>query len=107
MTTEERRERIKAAREKAKTANIGNQNSSKSNRLLNQTLTRVLTQEEGKVTRQLVDILIAKGLDGDMAAIKEIFDRHEGKAISKAEISGPDGSDIPVSIGLNFVKPKS
>jgi hypothetical protein len=107
MTTDERREHIKAVREKARPANIGNKNSSKSNRLLNQTLTRVLTQEDGKIARQLVDILIARGLDGDMTAIKEIFDRHEGKSISKAEISGPDGSEIPVSIGLNFVKPAS
>jgi hypothetical protein len=42
-----------------------------------------------------------------MTAIKEIFDRIEGKAIAKTEISGADGSPLPLSIGISFVAPNS
>ena len=107
MTKEEKSEKLKIAHQAASEANKGNSNSSKNNRLLNQTLHRVLTQEDGLKARQIVEVLVSKALDGDMAAIKEIYDRHEGKAVSKTELSGPDGSAIPLNIGLNFVKANS
>jgi len=104
MTKEEQ---LEQARLNASEANKGNTNSSKNNRLLNQTLNRAIVQEDGKRARAIVEALLAKAEDGDMTAIKEIFDRIEGKAIAKTEISGIDGSPIPLSIGIDFVATNS
>ena len=104
MTKEEQ---LEQARENAREANKGNTNSSKNNRLLNQTLNRAIVQEDGKRARAIVEALLAKAEDGDMTAIKEIFDRIEGKAIAKTEISGADGSPIPLNIGISFVTANS
>jgi hypothetical protein len=91
------------AREKAAEVNKNNSHSSKNNRLLNDTLRRVLVQDDGLKARSIAEALVAKAEDGDVSAIKEVFDRMEGKAIAKTEISGVDGSDIPLSIGIRFV----
>jgi len=104
MTKEEQ---LEQARLNASEANKGNTNSSKNNRLLNQTLNRAIVQEDGKRARAIVEALLAKAEDGDMTAIKEIFDRIEGKAVAKTEISGADGSPLPLSIGISFVASNS
>ena len=44
------------------------------------TLRRAIVQQDGKVLRRLAEVLIAKACDGDMAAIREIGDRLDGKA---------------------------
>ena len=43
-------------------------------------LRRAIVQQDGKVLRRLAEVLIAKACDGDMAAIREIGDRLDGKA---------------------------
>jgi hypothetical protein len=40
--------------------------------------------------RRIVDNLIGKAIDGDLSAIKEIFDRIEGKAPTAAAGTGAD-----------------
>jgi len=40
--------------------------------------------------RRIVDNLIGKALDGDLSAIKEIFDRIDGKAPTATAGSGPE-----------------
>ena len=42
----------------------------------------------------LAAILWRKALTGDLAAIREITDRTEGKAVSRTEISGKDGDNL-------------
>ena len=42
----------------------------------------------------LAAILWRKALTGDLAAIREITDRTEGKAVSRTEISGKDGDSL-------------
>ena len=46
-------------------------------------------------------VLAAAG--GDMAAIKEIGDRLDGKAVQATTISGPDGEPIPVGVKVSYV----
>lgn len=81
----------------------GNKNSIKSNRLFSETIKRMVTQSEGEVVRRIATALIEKASDGDLGAIKEFADRLEGKSIATTEISGIDGADIPLSIGIKFV----
>jgi hypothetical protein len=60
-------------------APIGNQNSTTEKRWWANTLRRALLQEDGKKLRQLADKLIARAEEGDIAALKEIGDRLDGK----------------------------
>ena len=42
----------------------------------------------------LADILIQRALKGDIAALKEVFDRGFGKAMQAIEMSGKDGKEL-------------
>jgi hypothetical protein len=103
----DKEQQLAEAREKAAEANKGNTHSSKNNRLLSETLKRVLIQEDGKNARAIAEALALKAIEGDITAIKEVFDRMEGKSVAKTELSGPDGSAIPVSLPIEFVNPVS
>ena len=67
-------------------------------------INRRLEDIEGKpkkleaVANKLVDM----AMDGDMAAIKEVGDRLDGRPKQATEVSGPDGSSIPVSVVFNI-----
>jgi len=52
--------------------------------------------EERKLWPQLADALLAKALEGDVAALKEVGDRIEGK-VAQAIIGG-DPDDNPIYI---------
>jgi hypothetical protein len=72
-------------------------------------LHRAAVDCDGKPTRQLnniADALVRKAAEGDVGAIKEVFDRVEGKAIQATEISGPDGSALTHNLTISFVSPK-
>ena len=98
-------ERKKLAAERSSEANRGNTHSSKINRLAADTLKRVLIQEEAIRLRNVTEALVAKAESGDISAIKEVFDRMDGKAVATQELTGPDGSNLPSGIGILFVKP--
>lgn len=71
---------------------------------------RVSVNEEDaagiKKIRRLADKLVDAALDGDVAAIKEVGDRLDGRPAQALEHSGPDGTAIPVQfIELVAVKP--
>ena len=83
----------------------GNKNSSKINRLFAETIKRIDKQSEGEVARQVAQALIDKAASGDVSAIKELGDRIDGKSVATTELTGLDGSDLPISIGLRFVEP--
>lgn len=100
-------EQLAKAREKAAEVNKGNKHSSKINRILNETLKRRLIQEEAHKANMIVEALLTKAEEGDISAIKEVFDRMEGKAVARQEITGADGEALPLSIGITFVKPDS
>ena len=73
-------------------APLGNQNSSKSNRLFGETIKRIVTQSEGEVARKIAEALILKAQDGDILAIREFADRVDGKVVQQidqnTELSG-------------------
>jgi len=75
------------------------------NSLIADTLRRVLVQEEAIRLRNVTEALVAKAESGDVSAIKEVFDRIDGKSVATQELTGPDGSNLPSGIGILFVKP--
>ncbi|MGH7864218.1 MAG: hypothetical protein ACREQB_04465 [Candidatus Binataceae bacterium] len=44
---------------------------------------------------------------GDIAAMKEIGDRIDGKPKQQTELSGPDGEAIPVGMDVRIIAPAS
>ncbi len=61
----------------------GNQNAAKSKRLSAHLQARI---EERKLEPQLMDALLEKALTGDIPALKEVFDRLEGKSKQAMEV---------------------
>jgi hypothetical protein len=99
-------ERKKLAAERSSEVNRGNTHSSKNNRLWAETLRRAVIQSDAERLRQIAEALLDKAASGDVSAIKELGDRLDGKAIATQEITGADGSNLPLSIGIRFVEPE-
>jgi hypothetical protein len=83
----------------------GNTNSSKNNRIWANTIRKLAIQEDYKRIHAIAEKLFEKAQEGDLGAMKEVGDRLDGKAIATTELTGLDGSDLPLSIGLRFVEP--
>ena len=62
----------------------GNTNASKGKRLSSHLQKRL---EERAVECELMDVLLDKALEGDLPAIKEVFDRIDGKAKQSIDIA--------------------
>jgi len=86
-------------------APIGNTNSSKEKRIWGNIIRKLAIQEDYKRLHAMAEKLYEKAAEGDLGAIKEVGDRLDGKAIATTELTGLDGSDLPLSIGLRFVEP--
>ena len=57
-------------------------------------LKRAVLADDGKRLREMAEVLIAKALEGDVAAFREIADRLEGKAVQA--ITGSEGEPITI-----------
>lgn len=71
----------------------GNSNAAKGRRLSAVLRKRLEEREE---EQKLMDVLLDRALGGDMVAIKEVFDRIDGKV--KQAIVGGDDDDPPLRI---------
>ncbi len=72
----------------------------KSDKLWRDALMRAVKRQiDGDVhaLERLADKTVAKGLEGDMAAIKEIGDRLDGRAHQGIAITGEDGGPISIT----------
>jgi hypothetical protein len=83
----------------------GNTNSSKNNRIWANTIRKLAVQEDYRRIHAIAEKLYEKAIEGDLGAIKEVGDRLDGKAVAIQEITGADGKDLPIGIGISFVKP--
>jgi hypothetical protein len=101
----DKEEQLALAREKAAEVNKGNTYSSKNNRLWADTLRRAVIQSDAERLRMIAEALIDKAASGDVSAIKELGDRIDGKSVATTELTGADGKDLPIGIGISFVKP--
>lgn len=78
-------------------APIGNQNARKENRLWSETIRRVIAQNDSAKLRKAAEALVAAAEAGDIAALKELGDRIDGKSAQQLLIGG-DGSGDPVIV---------
>ena len=87
-------------------APLGNNNAGKGSQL-SALLHAALNANDRLKLRLGVEKVADAFAEGERWAIEFVFDRFEGKAVAKQEISGPDGSAIPVSLPIEFVSPVS
>ena len=80
----------------------GNHNSAKG-AMLSGLLRQALHADDRRQMKAGVQKIADAFEEGERWAIEFVFDRLEGKAIAKTEISGADGAAIPLSIGIKFV----
>lgn len=85
----------------------GNTFSSKDKRLWRNTLMRAVTQADPEKLRKIADKLIEKAAEGDMAAIKELGDRLDGKASQQVQVTGGDDGPLQVQIVRYGTNPTS
>jgi hypothetical protein len=102
----EKEEQLALAREKAAEANKGNKHSSKENRIWGNIIRKLAVQEDYRRLHAIAEKLYEKAAEGDMTAVKELGDRLDGKSVATTELTGVDGSNLPISIAIDFVKPK-
>jgi hypothetical protein len=78
-------------------APLGNQNARKG-KVWTQAIERALEKRSAKGRMEALDDLaeqlLLKAETGDMAALRELGDRLEGKPKEQVELSGPDGGPI-------------
>ncbi len=102
----DKEEQLALAREKAREASLGNNFSSKKNRLLKDTLNRIVTQDDAKRARNMMEALVRKAEEGDTKAIDMVLDRIEGKVQSQTDITSSDGS-LSNNLKIEFVDVES
>ena len=101
----EKEEQLSLARQRASEANKGNKHSSKENRIWGNIIRKLAVQEDYKRLHAIAEKLYEKAAEGDLGAAKEIGDRLDGKSVATQELTGADGKDLPIGIGISFVKP--
>lgn len=66
-------------------------------------LRRITTQNPQKLENIALKLL-QEAEEGNMVAIKEVFDRLDGRAVQATELSGPEGGPIETTGTSNFTK---
>ncbi len=79
---------------------IGNKNSRKDNRMPTDRLKMELKQNPEKL-KKIIQALIDKAISGDMAAIREVFDRVDGKVVNQVSAEVVVNSPIYVVTGID------
>lgn len=75
----------------------GNKNSCKSNRLWAETIKKAVLQSDQTRLRNIAERLLDKCEEGDMAAIKELGDRLDGKSAQQIIHSGDEDNPVAIS----------
>lgn len=77
-------------------APLGNKNGAKQNRIWGETIRRVVAQGKAEKIRKLAEVLVAKAEEGDIAALKEIGDRLDGKSAQQVQIQGDPNEPLRI-----------
>lgn len=79
----------------------GNDNGRKA-KIWSDALRKAVIDKDHKKLRKIANVLVQKALDGDMAALKELGDRLEGKPIQAIEGTGDDG-ELALTLKIDYV----
>ena len=83
-------------------APTGNNNAGKGSQLT--AMLRACLEADGRQKmREGVEAIGQKFAEGERWAVEFVFDRLEGKAIARTEITGADGSALPMGIRVEYV----
>ena len=85
-------------------APLGNNNAGKGSQL-SALLHAALHSDDRLKMRQGVEKIADAFAEGERWAVEFVFDRFEGKAVARTELTGADGAELPLNIGVTFVKP--
>lgn len=83
---------------------IGNTNGNKNNRLWADTIRRAVVQADGVRLRRIAEALLDKAAEGDIAAIKEMGDRLDGKVTQVIAGPGENGEHLISDVTISLVK---
>ena len=84
-------------------APLGNNNAGKGSQL-SALLHAALHSDDRLKMRQGVEKIADAFAEGERWAVEFVFDRFEGKAVARTELTGADGAELPLNIGVTFVK---
>lgn len=86
-------------------APLGNKNGVRQNRLVTDTLRKVVTQNPNKI-RKACETLLDEAEEGNIPALREIFDRLDGKPAQTidATLANPDGSNLEPSSNIEIAR---
>ena len=86
-------------------APVGNKNAAKGAQLTSM-LEFALNKNDKKLLRDGIDNVAKAFAAGERWAIEFAFDRIEGKSVARTELTGIDGSPLPMGISVEYIKPK-
>lgn len=84
-------------------APVGNKNAAKS-RVFSDALRRAIAQDDGERIRKAAETMLDLAASGEPWAVKEVFDRLEGKAAQAVTISGDEDNPLVHEIRRTIVK---
>lgn len=79
-------------------APFGNTNGKKENRIWGDAIKRVVAQGNSQKLRDLAEKLVSLAEAGDVAALKELGDRLDGKPAQQVQLSGDAETPLIVSV---------
>jgi hypothetical protein len=86
-------------------APVGNKNAAKGAQLTAM-LEFALNKNDKELLREGIDNVAKAFAAGERWAIEFAFDRIEGKSVARTELTGIDGSPLPMGISVEYIKPK-
>ena len=84
-------------------APVGNSNARKENRIWSETIRRVVAQNDSQKLRDLAEKLVSVAATGDVAALRELGDRLDGKPAQQVLMTGGDGGPLETDLTVRFV----
>ena len=86
-------------------APVGNKNAAKGAQLTSM-LEFALNKNDKDLLRKGIENVAKAFAAGERWAIEFAFDRIEGKSVARTELTGIDGSPLPMGISVEYIKPK-
>lgn len=84
-------------------APLGNTNGAKKNRRWSEALNRAIAQDDKDLLRLAAESLLNAAAGGDLAAIRELADRLDGKAAQSVTLAGDPDAPLETKMEVRLV----